>query len=95
MVRTLSTVVCLKVGGTEEQGTYQLEQDEATEEMGPVYRHRRCLSCGAVFPAGELKPLRYGGGHWHGRGGSRRKCPNCGRVGFTQEFPIVKPKRGT
>ncbi len=43
-----------------------------------VYRYRRCRHCGATFPGGQLKPLRYGEGHYHKRGGSLRRCPNCG-----------------
>lgn len=58
-----------------------------------VRRWRKCLRCGWVGPAGELKPVRYGAGHWHKRGGSLRRCPRCGFVGFTQQFPVVKPSR--
>lgn len=54
-----------------------------------AYRYRHCPHCGSVFPGGQLRPLRFGEGHWHKRGGSRRRCPNCGAVGFTQDFPIV------
>jgi ribosomal protein L34E len=56
----------------------------------PAYRYRRCKHCHATFPGGQLKPLRYGEGHYHKRGGSLRKCPNCGKVGVTQDFPVVK-----
>lgn len=55
---------------------------------GP-YRYRRCPSCRGVFPAGELRPLRFGAGHWHSKGGSLRRCPKCGKTGFTQSFPTV------
>ena len=55
----------------------------------PVYRFRRCQGCKSVFPGGQLRPLRYGEGHWHKSGGSLRRCPRCGRTGFTQDFPVV------
>ncbi|MBI4332368.1 MAG: hypothetical protein HY673_13930 [Chloroflexi bacterium] len=58
----------------------------------PVRRYRSCPKCHAVFPGGQLKPLRYGPGHYHKRGGSLRRCPKCGKTGFTQDFPIVKDK---
>lgn len=58
-----------------------------------AYRFRRCPSCRAVFPGGELKPLRFGPGHWHERGGSLRRCPKCGHVGFTQQFREVSRAR--
>src|SRR3972149_11456905 len=54
-----------------------------------AYRFRRCRSCGSVFPGGQLEVLRLGSGHWHQRGGSLRRCPRCGRTGFTQDFPVV------
>ncbi len=59
-----------------------------------AYRFRKCPNCRATFPAGELKPLRYGAGHYHQQGGSLRRCPKCGRTGFTQSFPVVhdRPK---
>jgi hypothetical protein len=53
------------------------------------YRFRRCPQCRATFAAGELRPLRLGGGHWHQRGGSLRRCPECGYVAFTQRFGVV------
>lgn len=56
----------------------------------PIRRFRRCPLCHSVFPGGELKPLRYGEGHWHERGGSLRRCPKCGHKGFTQDFKVVK-----
>lgn len=52
-----------------------------------AYRYRRWPRCAAVFPGGELKPLRYGS-HWRKRGGCQRRCPRCGFIGFTQDFPI-------
>lgn len=61
--------------------------------MGSVYRYRTCKKCGSEFPAGELRPLRYGAGHWHSRGGSLRECPRCGYIGFTQDFPITRDDR--
>ena len=54
------------------------------------YRWRKCRECGSVFPGGQLPVLRLGAGHWRTRGGGRRRCPRCGNVGFTQDFPIVK-----
>lgn len=54
-----------------------------------VYRYRQCPKCKRTFPAGKLRVLRYGLGHYHERGGSLRKCPYCGRVGFTQDFKVV------
>ncbi len=57
------------------------------------YRYRKCPSCGATFPGGELKPVRFGAGHWHEKGGSLRRCPRCGHKGFTQDFKIVKAVR--
>jgi hypothetical protein len=33
-----------------------------------AWRYRRCPSCEAVFPGGQLRPLRYGEGHWRQRG---------------------------
>ena len=51
---------------------------------------RRCRECGAVFPAGQLRVLRYGAGHYHDKGGSLRRCPSCGHKGFTQDFPVVR-----
>ena len=59
----------------------------------PVWRYRRCPECRAAFPAGELRPLRVGAGHWHKRGGSLRRCPRCAHVGFTQVFVVVSDKR--
>ena len=53
------------------------------------YRYRRCPECRATFPGGQLRPLRYGEGHWHSKGGSLRKCPNCSFVSFTQRFSLV------
>jgi len=57
------------------------------------YRFRKCQRCGDTFPAGELKPTRLGTGHWHKQGGSLRRCPSCGHVDFTGEFPIVLDTR--
>ena len=54
-----------------------------------AYRYRKCPNCHSVFPGGQLKPLRYGEGHYHKKGGSLRRCPNCGRTGFTQQFVVV------
>jgi hypothetical protein len=58
-----------------------------------AWRYRRCPECRATFPAGELRPLRYGEGHWHKQGGSLRRCPRCGFVAFTQRFAVVADKR--
>lgn len=55
-----------------------------------AYRYRRCPHCHSVFPGGDLKPLRYGRGHYHQKGGSLRRCPKCGYKGFTQGFAIVR-----
>jgi uncharacterized Zn finger protein len=57
------------------------------------YRYRRCPECRATFPAGELRVLRYGAGHYHKKGGSLRRCPECGHTGFTQAFVVVADKR--
>lgn len=54
-----------------------------------AYRYRRCPACRAAFPAGELRPLKYGA-HWNKRGGCKRRCPRCGVIGFTQDFPVSK-----
>jgi len=51
---------------------------------------RSCPVCDSMFPAGKLRVLRYGGGHYHQHGGSLRRCPNCGHKGFTQDFKIVR-----
>ena len=59
----------------------------------PAWRFRQCPQCRATFAAGELRPLRYGAGHWHQKGGSLRRCPRCGFVGFTQDFGIVSDRR--
>ncbi len=56
----------------------------------PAYRYRRCPRCLSVFPGGQLRVLRYGEGHYHKRGGSLRRCPNCGHKGFTQDFKLVR-----
>ena len=56
------------------------------------WRFRECLSCHAVFAGGQLRPVQFGGGHWHQEGGSLRRCPNCGHQGVTQDFPII-PQR--
>lgn len=57
------------------------------------YRYRRCPQCRSVFPAGHLKVLRLGQGHWHSRGGSLRRCPFCDHVAFTQRFAVVGDRR--
>ena len=54
-----------------------------------AWRYRRCPSCGAVFPGGQLQPLRYDDGHWRQRGYSLRRCPRCGHVAPTRAFLIV------
>ena len=53
------------------------------------WRFRQCPACHAVYAGGQLRPVHYGGGHWHQEGGSLRECPSCGHRGLTQEFPIV------
>jgi uncharacterized C2H2 Zn-finger protein len=53
-----------------------------------TWRYRRCPSCGASFPGGQLRLLRYGS-HWRQRGYSLRRCPRCGHVGQTRDFGIV------
>ncbi len=55
-----------------------------------VYRYRVCPSCHKVMPAGELKIINYHGVHWHDKGGSKRKCPYCGHVDFTQGFKVIE-----
>ena len=45
-----------------------------------AWRYRRCPSCGTVVPGGELRPVRYGAGHWRRRGYGVRRCPSCGHV---------------
>lgn len=58
---------------------------------GQVYRWRKCPKCDRTFPAGKLKVCNpYHGHHYHKVGGSLRKCPYCGKVGFTQQFSIVR-----
>jgi len=54
---------------------------------------RRCPACRAVFPGGDLKPLCYGDGNRHKKGGSLRRCPRCGHAAFTQRFAVVADKR--
>jgi len=56
-----------------------------------VYRYRRCPTCQRVFPAGKLRILNYSSSarHYHKYGGSLRKCPFCGKTGFTQDFKVV------
>jgi hypothetical protein len=58
-----------------------------------AWRYRRCLSCQGVFPGGDFRPLRYGEGHWRQKGYSLRRCPGCGTVGQTRDFPVVREKR--
>lgn len=58
-----------------------------------IYRYRQCPECGEVMPAGELAIINYYGTHWHGKGGSKRKCPYCGHVDFTQGFKVVAGPR--
>ena len=55
-----------------------------------VYRFRECPGCHKVMPAGELRIINYHGRHWHGKGGSMRRCPACGKVDFTQAFRVVE-----
>lgn len=54
-----------------------------------IYRYRECPECHQTMPAGKLGIVNYYGAHWHPKGGSKRKCPYCGYVGFTQEFKVV------
>lgn len=54
-----------------------------------TWRWRTCPSCYVVFPGGQLRPLRYGEGHWRRHGYSLRRCPRCGHVGETRDFRIV------
>lgn len=55
-----------------------------------AWRFRRCPSCGATFPGGQLRPLRYGENHWRQHGYSLRRCPRCGHVAQTREFCIMR-----
>ena len=50
---------------------------------------RQYPSCHTTFPGGQLRPVRFGGGHWHQEGVSLRECPNYGHQGVTQYFPVV------
>jgi len=73
--------------------TLEGETPAGAATMTP-HRFRRCPQCQEVLRGGQLKPLRYGERHWHDRGGSLRRCPVCGWIGFTQDFRLVhKAKR--
>jgi hypothetical protein len=55
-----------------------------------AHRFRKCPKCKQEFPAGKLRVCNpYHGQHYHKVGGSLRRCPHCGKVGFTQDFKIV------
>lgn len=51
-----------------------------------AYRFRRCPSCLAIFPGGELRPLPYAAG-------GLRRCPKCAFVAFGQAFVVVTDRR--
>ena len=51
-----------------------------------AWRYRRCPSCLATFPAGELRPLPYAAG-------GLRRCPECRFVAFAQAFVVVTDRR--
>ena len=64
-----------------------------TGKEAGAWRYRRCPSCRGVFAGGEFRPLRYGEGHWRDKGYSLRRCPGCGAVGQTRDFPVVEDLR--
>jgi hypothetical protein len=56
------------------------------------WRYRRCPSCLGVYAGGEFRPLRYGA-QWREVGYGLRRCPGCGTVGQTRDFPVVRERR--
>lgn len=59
-----------------------------------AWRYRRCLGCEKVFPAGELVFDAAYGATWTDGTKVARKCPRCGRMGYTKDFPVVREVHG-
>lgn len=55
--------------------------------MARPYRYRKCPDCEMVFRAGLLENLTMGS-NWTEYGDANRRCPTCGWVGETNEFPV-------
>ena len=55
------------------------------------WRWRRCPNCTRVLPAGALIQVEYGS-HWNRGGSSQRQCPQCGFLGYTYQFKVVREK---
>ena len=60
--------------------------------MSGAWRWRECPECGGEFPAGEIKPVKYGS-HWRQQGWAKRRCPGCGYVTSTKNFRVVADLR--
>jgi hypothetical protein len=56
-----------------------------------TWRYRRCPSCSVVLNAGEFTCLTYGS-NWRDGSDVKRQCPDCGFVGTTDRFYVVREK---
>jgi hypothetical protein len=60
------------------------------ERKPPPRIYRRCPACETVRPASEYPRSMSGQGARFGSGW-RSRCPSCGHVGATRNFPQVEP----
>jgi hypothetical protein len=59
-----------------------------------AWRFRRCPRCRVVRAAGDFEQIDFGS-NWREGGLSRRRCPDCGHVGPTADFSVVRERRAS
>lgn len=66
----------------------------AENKQGPrAWRWRRCPSCLAVERASAFSVAETSSAGW-GFGSTLRRCPNCGQMGPTRDFVVVREAHG-
>jgi hypothetical protein len=80
-------------GSTNTQSTYNHRITNVGVAHNRAWRWRCCPSCKSVERASDFKVV---GGYrpgWDQHGTMRRSCPNCGHVGPTGTFQVVREAR--
>jgi len=54
------------------------------------WRVRRCPNCWSAFYAGDLAVIGTYQPGWNPNGTIQRICPECGHIGPTSDFPVVR-----
>ena len=61
------------------------------QSVSKSWRWRRCPSCCKVEPASAYTVVETFSEPWLA-GSMLRACPNCGRTGETESFPVVRER---